>query len=143
VRTIQDLGARVALDDFGAGYTAFAQIKQLDVDLVKIDKQFIRNIGQSENHLFVKTLQSLADGVDIETVGEGVETMTDAKQLIRDGINHIQGYAFGFPSVERVWLPKDHIYRKIVKEDTAVTKAMGDAKRDDLAIDMQNLRFKQ
>lgn len=117
IRTVQDLGARVALDDFGAGYTAFSQIKKLDVDLVKIDKQFIRNIGQSENHLFVKTLQSLADGVDIETVGEGVETMSDAKQLIRDGINHIQGYAFGFPSVERVWLPKDHMHRKIIRDD--------------------------
>lgn len=141
VRTIQDLGARVALDDFGAGYTAFAQIKQLDVDLVKIDKQFIRNINQSENHLFVKTLQSLADGVDIETVGEGVETMSDAKQLIRDGINHIQGYAFGFPSVERVWLPKDHIYRKIVKEDTGMTKALAGASREALSLDIQDLKI--
>lgn len=131
VRTIQDLGARVALDDFGAGYTAFAQIKQLDVDLVKIDKQFIRNINQAENHLFVKTLQSLADGVDIETVGEGVETMTDAKMLMRDGVNHIQGYAFGFPSVERVWLPKDHVYRKIVREEqSGITRAIADTHKD-------------
>lgn len=145
VRTIQDLGARVALDDFGAGYTAFAQIKQLDVDLVKIDKQFIRNIGQSENHIFVKTLQSLADGVDIETVGEGVETMSDAKQLIRDGINHIQGYAFGFPSVERVWLPKDHVYRKIVKEEnTGLSKALADTHRgEQLSSDLQTLKIKQ
>lgn len=145
VRTIQDLGARVALDDFGAGYTAFAQIKQLDVDLVKIDKQFIRNIGQSENHLFVKTLQNLADGVEIETVGEGVETMSDAKQLIRDGINHIQGYAFGFPSVERVWLPKDHVYRKIVKEDnTGLSRALADTHRSEqLSSDIQSLKIRQ
>jgi diguanylate cyclase (GGDEF)-like protein len=113
-RTIQELGVRVALDDFGAGYTAFSQIKQLDVDLVKIDKQFIRNINESDSYLFVKTLQSLADGVNIETVGEGVETMSDANKLIRDGIHHIQGYAFGMPSIERVWLPKDHIHRKIL-----------------------------
>lgn len=143
VRTIQDLGARVALDDFGAGYTAFAQIKQLDVDLVKIDKQFIRNINQSENHLFVKTLQSLADGVEIETVGEGVETLSDAKQLIRDGINHIQGYAFGFPSVERVWLPKDHVYRKIVKEDVGPTKSGAERRRAEVESDMSDLRIKQ
>jgi diguanylate cyclase (GGDEF)-like protein len=144
VRTIQDLGARVALDDFGAGYTAFAQIKQLDVDLVKIDKQFIRNIGQSENHLFVKTLQSLADGVEIETVGEGVETMSDAKMLMRDGINHIQGYAFGFPSVERVWLPKDHIYRKIVKEEnTGLSKAIADNHREQTASDIHGYRKRQ
>jgi diguanylate cyclase (GGDEF)-like protein len=114
VRTLRDLGCRVALDDFGSGYTAFAQLKQLDIDIVKIDKTFIRNIGEKENHLFVKTLQALANGVDIETVGEGAETMTEARMLAEDGINHIQGYAFGFPSVERVWLPKDHHQRKLI-----------------------------
>lgn len=114
VRTLRDLGCRVALDDFGSGYTAFSQLKQLDIDIVKIDKTFIRNIGEKENHLFVKTLQALANGVDIETVGEGAETMTEARMLADDGINHIQGYAFGFPSVERVWLPKGHHQRKFI-----------------------------
>lgn len=114
VRTLRDLGCRVALDDFGSGYTAFSQLKQLDIDIVKIDKAFIRNISEKENHLFVKTLQALANGVDIETVGEGAETMTEARLLADDGINHIQGYAFGFPSVERVWLPKDHHQRKLI-----------------------------
>lgn len=114
IRTLRDLGCRVALDDFGSGYTAFSQLRQLDIDIVKIDKTFIRNIGEKENHLFVKTLQALADGVDIETVGEGAETMTEARLLADDGINHIQGYAFGFPSVERVWLPKGHQQRKLI-----------------------------
>lgn len=40
--------------------------------------------------------------------------MTEARLLADDGINHIQGYAFGFPSVERVWLPKDHHQRKLI-----------------------------
>lgn len=114
IKTLRDLGCRVALDDFGSGYTAFAQLKQLDIDLVKIDKTFIRNIEEKENHLFVKTLQALADGVEIETVGEGAETMSEARMLASDGVNHIQGYAFGFPSVERVWLPKDHHQRKLI-----------------------------
>ncbi|MBI2233468.1 MAG: GGDEF domain-containing protein [Micavibrio aeruginosavorus] len=113
-RALRDLGCRVALDDFGAGYTAFSQLKDLDISLVKIDKSFIRNIGESENHLFVRALQALADGVDIETVGEGAETMSDAKLLASDGIHHIQGYVFGYPSVERVWLPKHHTQRKFL-----------------------------
>lgn len=113
-RALRDLGCRVALDDFGAGYTAFSQLKDLDISLVKIDKSFIRNIGESENHLFVRALQALADGVDIETVGEGAETMSDAKLLASDGIHHIQGYVFGYPSVERVWLPKHHDQRKFL-----------------------------
>ena len=113
VKTLRDLGCRVALDDFGSGYTAFSQIKDLDINLVKIDKSFIRGIGEKENHLFVRTLHTLANGVDVETVGEGAETMADAKLLTDDGIHHIQGYVFGFPTVERVWLPKGHADRKI------------------------------
>lgn len=113
VRTLQDLGCRVALDDFGAGYTAFSQLKDLKVDLVKIDKSFIRNIGEEHNHLFVQTLKSLAQGVDIKTVGEGAETLAEAQLLASDGIDYIQGYVFGFPRVERLWLPKDHVHRNI------------------------------
>jgi len=113
VRTLQDLGCRVALDDFGAGYTAFSQLKDLRVDLVKIDKSFIRNIGDEHNHLFVKTLKSLAQGVNIQTVGEGAETQAEAALLASDGIDHIQGYVYGFPRVERLWLPKDHAHRHI------------------------------
>ena len=60
VSTLKDLGCRVALDDFGAGYTAFSQLKDLKVDIVKIDKSFIRNINEEHNHLFVRTLKSLA-----------------------------------------------------------------------------------
>ncbi len=115
VRTLRDLGCRVALDDFGTGYTGFSQLKDLDINLIKIDKSFVRNMAEGENRLFVKTLQALADGIDIETVGEGAETMTEARLLASDGINHIQGYAFGFPMIERVWLPKDHKNRKFAQ----------------------------
>ncbi len=114
VKTLRDLGCRIALDDFGAGYTAFSQIKDLDIDIVKIDKSFVRNISEEQNRLFVRTLQSLAQGVEVETVGEGAETLNDATLLTNDGIDYIQGYVFGFPSVERVWLPKEHSHRKIM-----------------------------
>ncbi len=126
VRTLQDLGCRVALDDFGAGCTAFVQLKALDVDIVKIDKSFIRNLKEAHNHLFVKTLQTLADGIDIETVGEGAETPAEAGILIRDGITHIQGYVYGFPQTERVWLPRDHIHRRGEPEHTRVETIQGE-----------------
>lgn len=112
VRTLKDLGCRVALDDFGAGYTAFSQLKDLKVDLVKIDQSFIRNIDEEHNHLFVRTLKSLADGVNVETVGEGAETLAEARMLVSDGIDHIQGFVFGLPSIDRLWLPENHSHRK-------------------------------
>lgn len=112
VQTLKEMGCRVALDDFGAGFTAFSQMKDMDLDIVKIDKSFIRNIKDKRSHLFVKALQTLADGVNVQTVGEGVETLEDARLLANEGVKHIQGYAFGFPCVERIWLPKGHSFRQ-------------------------------
>ncbi len=113
VKTLKDLGCRVALDDFGAGYTAFLQLKELDVDIVKIDKAFIKDINGAQSQLFVKTLQELASGVNMQTVAEGAETLADARLLANRGVNMVQGYVYGFPQVERVWLPKEHNHRKI------------------------------
>ena len=124
IRTLRDLGCGVAIDDFGSGYTGFSQLKEMAVDIVKIDKTFVRNMAEKENHLFVKTLQMLADGLGIRTVGEGAETMTEAKLLANDGINLIQGYAFGYPSIDRCWLPKDHDMRKVIVPPTNSSGSM-------------------
>lgn len=130
VRTLKELGCRVALDDFGAGFTAFSQLKDMELDIVKIDKSFIRNIKDKRNHLFVKTLQTLADGVNVQTVGEGVETLDDARILAEEGVRHIQGYAFGFPCVERIWLPKGHAFRQVEEEPVPEAKAGGGGAAD-------------
>lgn len=112
IQTLRDMGCSVALDDFGAGYTAFSQIRELGVNFVKIDKSFIRNLDQKESMLFIRTLQTLAEGLGIQTVGEGAETLNEARQLADDGVNFIQGYVYGFPVTERVWLPKNHEKRQ-------------------------------
>lgn len=114
VKTLKDLGCRVALDDFGAGYTAFSQIQALNIDIVKIDQSFVRKMHQDNNHLFIRALQALADGINIETVGEGAETVDEADTLRRDGVRHIQGYVHGMPTMERVWLPTGHVHRKFM-----------------------------
>lgn len=104
VRVLQDLGCRVALDDFGAGQTAFTQMKDLSLDIVKIDKSFVRQMDREENKHFIKTLHSLASAMNIETVAEGAETKLEADVLSRDGIDHIQGFVHGLPSMDRLWL---------------------------------------
>ncbi|MCB9989293.1 MAG: EAL domain-containing protein [Rhodospirillales bacterium] len=117
VRKLHNIGCRVALDDFGSGYTTFAQIKDLSVDFLKIDKSYIRNIQDDKNRLFVRTLQALADGLGVETIGEGAETIGDVKILSDDGISNIQGYAFGLPLVERIWLPEGHEKRNLLRKN--------------------------
>jgi len=116
-KTLQDLGCRIALDDFGAGYSSFIQMKELSPDIVKIDKHFISEIEDPQNRIFIDAIQMLADGFDLETVGEGAETKREAAILQEHGVNNIQGYAYGYPSISRLWLPKGHDLRDAMLKD--------------------------
>jgi EAL domain-containing protein (putative c-di-GMP-specific phosphodiesterase class I) len=107
VATLRDLGCQVALDDFGAGYTSFRHLKQLAVNMVKIDGSFIRNLTENPDNLyFIRTLVDLARNFGLETVAECVETEEDARILANEGIDYLQGYAFGKPEFDVVW-PED------------------------------------
>ncbi len=106
VHALHDLGCRVALDDFGAGYTSFRHLKTLAVDMVKIDGSFIRNIDRSpDNLVFVRTLVGLAGSFALTVVAECVERREEAEVLSHEGVQLLQGYAFGAPSLERPWAP--------------------------------------
>ncbi|MDP6689923.1 MAG: GGDEF and EAL domain-containing protein, partial [Alphaproteobacteria bacterium] len=101
---LRDLGCRIALDDFGAGYTSYRHLKALAVDIVKIDGQFVKDLHENkENQLFVQTLLDLADGFNADVVGECVETEEEAQALRDRGVKYLQGYHFGAPTIERPW----------------------------------------
>ncbi len=100
VESIQEEGARIALDDFGAGHTSFGQIQKLGVDIVKIDRAFIAGLQSSEsNQTFVAAMQSIAKSQNILTVGEGAEDDHEVEMLRQFGVDYIQGFAFGRPEV--------------------------------------------
>lgn len=106
VQSMHDLGCRVALDDFGAGFTSYRNLRDLGVDLVKIDGSFISNLGSHEpDQMFVRTLINLAKSMGIETVAEWVETPEDAA-LLRDwGIDYMQGHLFGTAAIREKAVP--------------------------------------
>lgn len=104
VAQVRDLGCKVALDDFGAGYTSFRHLKSLAVDTVKIDGAFVRGIAENvDNQLFVRTLLGLANGFDLGTIAECVEDKADADALAEEGVDLLQGYFFGAPTIEPPW----------------------------------------
>ncbi len=108
VAAIQALGAQVALDDFGSGYTSFRQLKTLSVDFVKIDGAFIRDlVDNADNRFFVKTLLDFTKGFGLKAVAEFVESGEVAKMLMELGVEYMQGYYFGRPYNHRVWLKDD------------------------------------
>jgi diguanylate cyclase (GGDEF)-like protein len=98
VDTLKELGCRVAIDDFGAGYTSFKNLKHLDVDMVKIDGAFCANLANDPHDLiFIKTLRDLAQAFNIETVAEWVGDQATV-DIIRDaGITYMQGFFCGKP----------------------------------------------
>jgi diguanylate cyclase (GGDEF)-like protein len=101
---LRDLGCSVALDDFGAGYTSFRYLKNLSVDMVKIDGQFVQDLASNrENQLFMRTLVELAQGFGLATVAECVETQSESEAVAAHHIDYQQGFLFGRPSLEAPW----------------------------------------
>ena len=104
VRTLGSLGCRVALDDFGAGFTSFRHLRTLNVDMVKIDGSFVRDLGRHpDNLLFVRTLIRLAQGIGLKTVAEWVENAEEAELLRGEGVDCLQGWFCGKPTIEPPW----------------------------------------
>ena len=99
MREIKALGCRFALDDFGSGFSSFAYLKQLPVDIVKIDGAFIQNLATSaDDQLFVKALTDVAKGLGKVTVAEFVENAETLALLEAFGVDFAQGYHIGRPS---------------------------------------------
>ncbi len=105
---MQGYGISFALDDFGAGYTAFRYLKDFYFDILKIDGAFIRDIASSpDNQVITEAMLSLASHFDMVTVAESVETLEDAEFLMNAGCDLMQGYFFGSPTVRPWWHPED------------------------------------
>jgi EAL domain-containing protein (putative c-di-GMP-specific phosphodiesterase class I) len=104
VSQLRELGVRVAIDDFGAGYTSFRNLQMLRVDTVKIDGSYVENLSASpENQVFVRTLVGLARSFDIKTVAEWVSSEDDAALLQNFGVDYFQGFHFGQPIMDPTW----------------------------------------
>jgi EAL domain-containing protein (putative c-di-GMP-specific phosphodiesterase class I) len=105
VARVKDLGCRIAIDDFGAGYTSFRNLRKLGVDIVKIDGAFVHDIMRSEDdRAFVRTLIDLAKRLKLTTVAEWVQSEDAAKLLCGWGCDYLQGALIGLASPERPWL---------------------------------------
>lgn len=102
---LQRAGVGFALDDFGAGYTSFRFLKDFFFDILKIDGQFIQGIaGNADNQVLTGALLSIGRQFDMVTVAERVERAEDAVYLTALGIDCLQGYYFGAPTVRPPWL---------------------------------------
>jgi PAS domain S-box-containing protein len=93
------LGCAVALDDFGVGYGAFTHLKELPIDFLKIDMEFVRDLTRTpaSRHV-VQAIVSLADGFGLRTIAEGVENEETLAMLSELGVELAQGFLIGRPA---------------------------------------------
>jgi diguanylate cyclase (GGDEF)-like protein len=98
LRRLRDLGVRLVLDDFGTGYSSLAYLKHLPLDMIKIDRSFVMGLDQSADRSIVDAVITLAHGLGIGVVAEGIETRAQADRLRASGCDLGQGYLFARPT---------------------------------------------
>jgi diguanylate cyclase (GGDEF)-like protein len=93
IEALKALGCGISLDDFGTGFASFAYLKHLQVDSIKIDGLFIRDLAHDrENQLFVRAIVTVARGLHRTTIAECVEDEATLKLLAGIGVDYVQGF---------------------------------------------------
>lgn len=108
IEKVHQLGCRVAIDDFGVGHTSFLQLKNLPIDILKIDGSFIRTVIESpQSRFIVKTLVDYCKTFNLHSVAEFVESVDLSNVLSEMGVDYLQGNYF-HPAVNyRIWLQEN------------------------------------
>ena len=98
ISRLKEMGCRFALDDFGAGFSSFYYLKRFEVDYLKIDGGFIRDLATDEgSRLFVRALNDVANGLSKQVVAEWIESPEVLKILVGMGAQYGQGFLFSQP----------------------------------------------
>lgn len=117
VHAIRELGLGISLDDFGTGYSSLNYLRTLPIDTVKLDRSFVSNITTSkQDRRLTRGIVSLAKGLNLKLVAEGVETEEQVEALLELGCSTMQGYYFLVPSCNAKfmhWYLKQHAINQV------------------------------
>jgi EAL domain-containing protein (putative c-di-GMP-specific phosphodiesterase class I) len=120
---LRSMGVRISLDDFGTGYSSLSYLKRLPADAIKIDKSFVRGLGEDiGDTAIVRTVVDLAHTFGMEAIAEGVETEEQAELLREMGCDFVQGFHISKP------LPPDDVSR-LLADNPSRPSLLGDFSR--------------
>ena len=98
IKSVKYYGAKIAIDDFGSGFSNFQRISQLNVDYIKIDGSLIQNILSDKNSLtIVETIATFAKRLGVKTIAEFVDSQEIQDKVVALGIDYTQGYFISQP----------------------------------------------
>ncbi len=119
LRRLKALGVRIAMDDFGSGYSSLTYLQAFPFDKIKIDRTFVLNLGRNaQSAAIIRAMIGLGHGLDISIVAEGVETQEQLTFLAHENCDQVQGYFLGKPAPIAT-------YATIVGEATAPVRKTG------------------
>ena len=111
LKELKAMGFQLSIDDFGTGYSSLSYLKKFPIDRLKIDRSFINNAHNHYNHqAIIRTIIDLANNLQMETVGEGIENLADAQLLQQMDCKYGQGFYFYKP------MPGHELYRELIDE---------------------------
>ena len=130
LRELRSRGVEIAIDDFGTGNSSLRQLGDYPASVLKVDRSFITGIDQPDDRFIVRSVVDLATRLDLETVGEGVETLDQALLLQDLGCTYGQGWLFDkaipFDALEERWLQgpasTERALRVLGRGDAAVSR---------------------
>jgi len=115
-----DLGARIALDDFGAGHTSFKYLKELSVDALKIDGAFVRTMCEHPaDTAIVEAIVSLAHNLGMRSIAEWVEDVDTLRALKEVGVDYVQGFAIAKPQPSEAILEASSAASFVARDDVS------------------------
>jgi diguanylate cyclase (GGDEF)-like protein/PAS domain S-box-containing protein len=99
LRALKRIGVRLVLDDFGTGFSSFGYITRLPLDVLKIDREYVRGLGSSSrDEAIIAAITAMSHALSLQVIGEGVETAVHESELRRLGCDLAQGYHFARPA---------------------------------------------
>ncbi len=94
---LHDLGARIAIDDFGTGYSALSYLQRFPIDVLKVDRSFVNELGGPTDGALARTVMAVAQSLGVDTIAEGIEHSSQLEALRLMGSHLGQGYHFAAP----------------------------------------------